>query len=105
MIITSSAAAQISSKNADGLPYFRVAVRGGGCSGLSYEMSYVAEKGQLDEEYPLEGLGVAVLVDKKSLLYLTGSQLDWVSSLMYSGFKISNPNEKSSCSCGKSFSV
>ena len=81
----------------------RVAINGGGCSGLQYVFSFVP----LPEEKDLvvSGLGQTVVVDPKSLLFLNGSILDWTASLMKTGFVIRNPNEKTNCSCGKSFGV
>ena len=82
----------------------RLGVKGGGCSGFSYQML-------LDEATPkqydtvFEQDGVKVLVDAKSHLYLDGTTLDFKSSLMGGGFEFSNPLAKKSCGCGSSFSV
>ncbi|MBI5838017.1 MAG: iron-sulfur cluster assembly accessory protein [Candidatus Eisenbacteria bacterium] len=80
----------------------RIAVQGGGCSGMSYVMEFGAEKPG-DETF--EFGGVRVHVDLKSYLYLNGTELDYVEGLMGAGFKFNNPNVKRSCSCGESFTV
>ena len=82
--------------------YLRVKITGGGCNGLSYKMKFVG--------YPKRGdilvrsSGAQILVDTKSALYLRGTQLDYSDEMVGGGFKFSNPNAKSSCSCGESFS-
>lgn len=75
---------------------------GGGCSGLSYKMNLDAQR---DGDRVFEREDVKVLVDRKSFLYLRGTELDYSESLMDSGFKLNNPNVKRSCGCGSSFSV
>jgi iron-sulfur cluster assembly protein len=79
----------------------RMKVVGGGCSGLQYQLAFDDQVRDADHE--VEAQGVRVLVDEKSALYLKGSSLDFVDTLMESGFKIVNPNAKSSCGCGQSF--
>jgi iron-sulfur cluster assembly accessory protein len=79
----------------------RMKVVGGGCSGLQYQLSFDDEVRESDTE--LERGGIRVLVDEKSALYLMGTQLDYVDTLTESGFKIHNPNAKSTCGCGQSF--
>ena len=81
----------------------RIAVKGGGCSGLSYHMDCAAGPKERDKVFEREG--VRVFVDGKSLLYLKGSELTFESSFMASLFKLHNPNAKSQCGCGESFSV
>ena len=81
----------------------RVAVVGGGCSGLHYEMDLQDQPASRD--ILVESGGVKVVVDPKSALYVAGSELDFVDALLEGGFKIQNPNAASSCSCGKSFSA
>jgi iron-sulfur cluster assembly protein len=81
----------------------RVAVVGGGCSGLQYEMDLQDQPASRD--ILVESGGVKVVVDPKSALYVAGSELDFVDALLEGGFKIQNPNAASSCSCGKSFSA
>lgn len=79
----------------------RVFVAGGGCSGLQYGMSLEEETMEGDEKFDVNG--VKVIVDPRSLQYLDGAQIDYVESMMGGGFKIDNPNAKSSCGCGSSF--
>lgn len=81
----------------------RVAVKGGGCSGLTYVMEW-AEKPR-DKDKIAERDGVRVFIDPKSYLYLLGSNIDYVETLMQSGFTIVNPNVKTACGCGESFTV
>lgn len=81
----------------------RIAVVGGGCSGFSYSMAFENSPQMLDKTYNYEGL--KVFVDQASLLYLEGAQVDYVESIEGSGFKFSNPNVKSTCGCGSSFSA
>ena len=79
----------------------RLKVVGGGCSGLRYELAFDERVGENDTE--LEIGGVRVIVDEKSALYLVGTTLDFVDTLQESGFKMVNPNAKSTCGCGESF--
>jgi iron-sulfur cluster assembly protein len=81
----------------------RIAVVGGGCSGFSYSMAFENQPNMLDKTYSFEGL--KVFVDQASLLYLDGAEVDYVETLEGSGFKFSNPQVKSTCGCGSSFSV
>ena len=81
----------------------RVAVVGGGCSGLSYKMDL--QDGPANRDILVESGGVRVVVDPKSALYVTGSELDYVDALQDGGFKVKNPNAATSCSCGESFSA
>ena len=81
----------------------RVAVVGGGCSGLQYKMDLQDQPASRD--ILVESSGVKVVVDPKSALYVTGSELDFVDALQDGGFKVKNPNAASSCSCGESFSA
>ena len=81
----------------------RVAVVGGGCSGLQYKMDL--QDKPVNRDILVESQGVKVVVDPKSALYVTGSELDYQESLQDGGFKVSNPNAASSCSCGESFSA
>lgn len=80
----------------------RVAVVGGGCSGLQYKMDL--QDGPANRDILVESAGVRVVVDPKSALYVTGSELDYVNTLD-GGFKVKNPNAATSCSCGESFSA
>jgi iron-sulfur cluster assembly protein len=79
----------------------RLKVVGGGCSGLRYELAFDEQVNENDTE--LETGGVRVLVDEKSALYLVGTTLDFVDTLQESGFKMINPQAKSTCGCGESF--
>jgi iron-sulfur cluster assembly protein len=87
----------------------RVGVRGGGCSGFSYVIEYddkPARAGDIVMEFAeADKATVRVFCDKKSILYLQGSVLDWEKTLMYTGFKFKNPQEASKCGCGHSFQV
>ena len=80
----------------------RVKVVGGGCSGLSYKMDIDSQR---EGDRVFERDNIKVLVDRKSFLYLRGTELDYSDSLMDSGFKLHNPNAKRTCGCGNSFSV
>lgn len=80
----------------------RVAVVGGGCSGLQYKMDL--QDGPANRDILVESGGVRVVVDPKSALYVTGSELDYLDTLD-GGFKVTNPNAATTCSCGESFSA
>lgn len=82
---------------------FRVGVRGGGCSGLSYFMDMADTPRASDHVFNFDG--VKVIVDPKSLTYLNGMTVVWSGNLISGGFAFDNPNEKSSCGCGTSFTV
>ncbi len=79
----------------------RMKVVGGGCSGLQYQLAF--DDNVRDGDHVVESNGVRVVVDEKSALYLVGCHLDFVDTLMESGFKIENPNAKNTCGCGSSF--
>lgn len=81
----------------------RISVVGGGCSGFSYSMAFETAPNMLDKTYNYSGL--KVFVDQASLLYLDGAEVDYVETLEGSGFKFNNPNVKSTCGCGSSFSA
>ena len=81
----------------------RVAVVGGGCSGLQYKMDL--QDRPANRDILVESQGVKVVVDPKSALYVTGSELDFKDALQDGGFKVNNPNAATSCSCGESFSA
>ena len=87
----------------------RVGIRGGGCSGFSYVIEFhdgaPNARDVVYDKTASDGTSVRIVVDKKSLLYLNGSMLDWEKTLMRQGFKFVNPNEKSNCGCGTSFTV
>ena len=103
--LTASAAQKVSSLLAkQGRPkgVLRVAVVGGGCSGLQYKMDL--QDAPANRDILVETAGVRVVVDPKSALYVTGSELDYLDTLD-GGFKVKNPNAATSCSCGESFSA
>ena len=81
----------------------RVAVVGGGCSGFSYHMAFENQVNESDNAYEFDGL--KVLVDQMSEMYLDGVEIDYIETLEGAGFKFNNPNVKSTCGCGSSFSV
>ncbi|MFH1858304.1 MAG: iron-sulfur cluster assembly accessory protein [Candidatus Omnitrophota bacterium] len=83
----------------------RMAVKGGGCAGLTYHLAVEENPPHPERDKAFEASGIAVIVDKKSYIYLNGTQLDYVSSLTGSGFQFYNPNAKKSCGCGISFSA
>jgi iron-sulfur cluster assembly protein len=81
----------------------RVSVKGGGCSGLMYDLAFddiISEKDQVFEDK-----GIKIMVDKKSLLYLAGTTLDFSDGLNGKGFQFVNPNAARTCGCGESFAV
>jgi iron-sulfur cluster assembly protein len=103
--LTSSAATKVTTLlTKQGRPngVLRVAVVGGGCSGLQYKMDL--QDGPANRDILVESAGVRVVVDPKSALYVTGSELDFLDSLD-GVFKVKNPNAATSCSCGESFSA
>jgi len=81
----------------------RVAVVGGGCSGFSYHMAFDNQENPSDNVYQFDGL--KVVVDQMSEMYLDGVQIDYIETIEGAGFKFNNPNVKSTCGCGSSFSV
>ena len=104
--ITASAAKKVGSllaKQNRPQGVLRVAVIGGGCSGLQYKMDL--QDGPASRDILVETGGIKVVVDPKSALYVTGSELDYVDALQEGGFKVRNPNAATSCSCGESFSA
>jgi iron-sulfur cluster assembly protein len=104
--LTPSAAKKvISLLNKQGRPngVLRVAVVGGGCSGLQYKMDLQNQPANRD--ILVETAGVKVVVDPKSAHYVTGSELDYLDALQDGGFKVKNPNAATTCSCGESFSA
>src|SRR5438093_2258159 len=103
--LTPSAASKVSTLlTKQGRPngVLRVAVIGGGCSGLQYKMDL--QDGPANRDILVQSAGVRVVVDPKSALYVTGSELDFLEALD-GGFKVKNPNAATSCSCGESFSA
>jgi len=83
--------------------HIRVGVKGGGCSGLMYDLEFDAQI--KDGDQVIEDQGVKLLIDKKSLLYLVGTTLDFSDGLNGKGFQFINPNATRTCGCGESFAV
>jgi iron-sulfur cluster assembly accessory protein len=103
--VTTSAAGRVShllQKQGRPQGVLRVSVVGGGCSGLQYKMDL--QDAPANRDFLVESSGVRVVVDPKSALYVTGSELDYLDALN-GGFKVKNPNAATSCSCGESFSA
>lgn len=104
--VTASAASKVSSLlTRQGRPagVLRVSVIGGGCSGLQYKMDL--QDAPANRDILVESSGIKVVVDPKSALYVTGSELDYLDKLQEGGFKVTNPNAATTCSCGESFSA
>ena len=104
--LTDKAAAKIgellgSQQDAEGQA-LRVAVRGGGCSGFQYALAFDRAK---EDDHVFEVDGVAVIVDKVSMQFVFGSEVDYVEGLQGAGFQVNNPNVVAACGCGSSFQV
>ena len=84
---------------------FRMAVKGGGCSGLTYHLAFEENPPHPERDKVYDVGGIKLIVDKKSYIYLNMTQLDYKSTLMGSGFEFNNPNAKKSCGCGVSFTT
>lgn len=89
-------------ENADGTRGLRLAVTGGGCSGLSYKIEFSDKK---EKDNILDFSGIKILIDPKSVIYLKGIVLDFKDGLNGKGFSFDNPNAKNTCGCGESFSL
>lgn len=107
IVLTPSAVGEIrrrmSLKPEDSGKMLRLWVEAGGCSGLSYEMEFTADKKDSDVEFLFDGL--VVLVEQRSMSYINGMTLDYSDKMVNGGFQFSNPKAKRSCGCGTSFSV
>ena len=106
MTITEPAADQVKALLAKrGKPSagIRVGIRTAGCSGLTYTLEYADERNKFDEV--VEEKGVTVLIDPKAVMFLIGTEMDYVTEKMKAGFVFNNPNEKNRCGCGESFHV
>jgi iron-sulfur cluster assembly protein len=105
VILTEKAATQVKKLMAEQTQqvFLRMGVKGGGCSGLSYSLEFDTEVGKHDKKFDVDG--VTVVVDTKSYLYLNGTTLDYVVEGLQGGFTFINPQAKSSCGCGTSFSA
>ncbi len=105
--VSESAANQVQKLiKSEGMPqnsFVRVGVKGGGCSGLMYEMDF--DTVQQDGDQSFEDKGITVVVDKKSFLYLVGTELRYSGGLNGKGFEFYNPNANRTCGCGESFSL
>ena len=106
VLITSVAATKVNEiRDAEGIEgnmALRLRVVGGGCAGFSYDL-YFDEAAEVDRQFEIQG--VKVVVDEMSLMYLVGTEIDYVEGLSGAGFKFQNPNVKTTCGCGSSFSV
>ena len=107
LALSENAAQQVRElKQTQNLPenvFLRVGVKGGGCSGMSYSLEFDSELTPHDREFEIDG--IKVVCDKKSYIYLNGTTLDYVRQGLTGGFTFVNPNAKSSCGCGTSFSA
>lgn len=83
--------------------FIRVGVKGGGCSGLTYNLEF--DQNLKDDDKLFEDKGVKIVVDKKSFLYLVGTELQYTGGLNGKGFVFNNPNANRTCGCGESFSI
>ncbi|HKZ06778.1 MAG TPA: iron-sulfur cluster assembly accessory protein [Methylomirabilota bacterium] len=103
--LTEKAAQQVKKLMAEqsGPVFLRMGVKGGGCSGMSYSLEFDNEVDKHDKKFDIDG--VPVVVDTKSYLYLNGTTLDFVTEGLQSGFTFVNPQAKSTCGCGTSFSA
>src|SRR3954466_2634590 len=106
LLITPVAATKVNEiRQAEGIENtmaLRLRVVGGGCAGFSYDL-YFDEPAEVDRQFEVQG--VKCVVDEMSLMYLVGTEVDYVEGLQGAGFKFQNPNVKSTCGCGSSFSV
>jgi iron-sulfur cluster insertion protein len=106
LVITPGAAGKVNEiRAAEGIEAqmaLRLRVVGGGCAGFSYDL-YFDDPSEVDRQLDVQG--VKVVVDEMSLMYLVGTEIDYVEGLQGAGFKFQNPNVKSTCGCGSSFSV
>jgi iron-sulfur cluster assembly protein len=107
LALSEKAAKQVKElKQTQSLPetaFLRMGVKGGGCSGMSYSLEFDTEMGPHDREFEIDG--IRIVCDKKSYIYLNGTTLDYVQQGLTGGFTFVNPNAKSSCGCGTSFSA
>lgn len=106
MSLTDAAAERVKhlmSSRAEPATGLRIGIRTGGCSGMAYSMDFAQDKEPLDET--VEEKGVTLYVDSKALMFLIGTEMDYVEDKLQSGFVFNNPNEKGRCGCGESFHV
>lgn len=95
---------EIAEENGKAGAHLRLSVVGGGCSGFSYSMNFDTNPPEENDKV-FEFFGVKVYVDQASFMYLKGTKVDWVEALDGAGFKFENPNVKTTCGCGSSFSA
>ena len=103
MTLTDAAAARVAeimSNNDRPIAALKVGVKNGGCAGMSYTMDFAEEIGKFDEV--VEDKGVKVLIDAKAMMFLLGTEMDFQSTTLKSGFVFNNPNQVSACGCGES---
>ena len=104
--LTSQAADKINSalkiENKEGY-YLRMSVKGGGCSGMTYKMSFDSNQEEFDKVFESEG--IKIVCDLQSWMYLKGTNVEYSDDMLNGGFKINNPNAERTCGCGTSFSV
>jgi iron-sulfur cluster assembly protein len=107
MSLTNAAAARVREimANAEGgeVRGLRIGVKNGGCAGMAYTMDYVAEAEPFDER--IEDKGVTVFIDSKAVLFLLGTQMDYRTDKLSSGFVFNNPNQTGACGCGESVTL
>jgi iron-sulfur cluster assembly protein len=104
MTLTDAAAARIRDLMAKGEGVgLRVGVKKGGCAGMEYTMDWAKEQGSFDEV--IEDKGARVLIDAKALMFLFGTQMDYETGILKSGFVFKNPNQTSACGCGESVEI
>ncbi len=104
--LTAAAAERVKSlmtKAPDDIVGLRIGVKTRGCSGMSYDIQYAKEKMKFDEV--VEDKGVTILIDPAAVMFLIGSEMDYVDDTFETGFRFTNPNEKGRCGCGESFHV
>jgi iron-sulfur cluster assembly protein len=89
--------------NNDDAKMIRISIKSGGCSGYSYLIEYAKNKSDFDDVINMQG--VNLLIDKKAILFLIGSEMDYIDETFKSGFVFNNPKEKARCGCGKSFAI
>lgn len=103
MTLTDAAAERLKALNATGKGNLRIGVKKGGCAGMEYTMDFVAEPARFDER--VEDKGATVFIDAKAVLYLLGTQMDFVTDKLSAKFVFQNPNQASACGCGESVNL
>lgn len=106
LTLTDAAAERVKSllaSSSEPIVGLRVGIKSRGCSGMSYDVQYAKTRGKFDEV--VEDKGVTVLIDPAAIMFLIGSEMDYVDDTFQTGFVFKNPNVKATCGCGESFSV